>query len=48
MSCPSPQQLEQLLAQQLSAAESSVFAAHIEAWPSDVRRVLEEMTANAF
>jgi len=24
------------------------FVAHIEAWPADVRRVLEEMTSEAF
>ena len=29
-------------------AQREDFAAHIEAWPPDVRRVLEEMTAEAF
>jgi len=32
----------------LYAGASEDFAAHIEAWPADVRRVLEEMTAEAF
>ena len=29
-------------------ASSEDFAAHIEAWPEDVRRVLEDMTADTF
>ena len=32
----------------LYAGQRDEFAAHIEAWPSDVRRALEEMTADAF
>jgi len=32
----------------LYAGHGEDFAAHIEAWPVDVRRVLEEMTAEAF
>ena len=32
----------------LYAGEREEFAAHIEAWPADVRRTLEEMTAEAF
>jgi hypothetical protein len=32
----------------LYAGHGEDFAAHIEAWPRDVRRVLEEMTAEAF
>ena len=32
----------------LYAGEAEDFAAHIEAWPPDVRRVLEEMTDGAF
>ena len=32
----------------LYAGEAEDFAAHIEAWPKDVRRVLEDMTADAF
>jgi hypothetical protein len=32
----------------LYAGHGEEFAAHIEAWPADVRRVLEEMTAAAF
>ncbi|HYJ35015.1 MAG TPA: DUF2239 family protein [Rhizomicrobium sp.] len=32
----------------LYAGAAEDFAAHIEAWPADVRRVLEEMTADAF
>jgi hypothetical protein len=32
----------------LYAGEAEEFAAHIEAWPPDVRRVLEEMAAEAF
>ena len=32
----------------LYAGAAEDFAAHIEAWPADVRRVLEEMTAEAF
>jgi hypothetical protein len=32
----------------LYAGNREEFAAHIEAWPADVRRVLEEMTAEAF
>ena len=32
----------------LYAGQREEFAAHIEAWPADVRRVLEEMTAEAF
>jgi uncharacterized protein len=32
----------------LYAGQAEDFAAHIEAWPTDVRRVLEEMTAEAF
>jgi hypothetical protein len=32
----------------LYAGAAEDFAAHIEAWPGDVRRVLEEMTAEAF
>jgi len=32
----------------LYAGAAEDFAAHIEAWPTDVRRVLEEMTAEAF
>ena len=32
----------------LYAGEAEDFAAHIEAWPPDVRQVLEEMTAGAF
>jgi hypothetical protein len=32
----------------LYAGASEDFAAHIEAWPADVRRVLEEMTEAAF
>jgi hypothetical protein len=32
----------------LYAGHQEDFAAHIEAWPQDVRRVLEEMTAEAF
>jgi hypothetical protein len=32
----------------LYAGAADDFAAHIEAWPADVRHVLEEMTAEAF
>src|ERR1051326_579667 len=32
----------------LYAGQAEDFAAHIEAWPADVRHVLEEMTADAF
>ncbi|HEY1877056.1 MAG TPA: DUF2239 family protein [Rhizomicrobium sp.] len=32
----------------LYAGQQEDFAAHIEGWPGDVRRVLEEMTAEAF
>ena len=32
----------------LYAGQGDDFAAHIEAWPQDVRQVLEEMTAEAF
>jgi len=32
----------------LYAGHGEDFAAHIEAWPTDVRQVLEEMTAEAF
>ena len=32
----------------LYAGQAEEFAAHIEAWPADVRRALEEMTSNAF
>jgi hypothetical protein len=32
----------------LYAGEAEDFAAHIEAWPPDVRQVLEEMSAEAF
>ena len=32
----------------LYAGAAEDFAAHIEAWPVDVRRTLEEMTADAF
>ena len=32
----------------LYAGQREDFAAHIEAWPRDVRQVLEEMTAEAF
>ena len=32
----------------LYAGQREDFAAHIEAWPADVRQVLEEMTAEAF
>ena len=32
----------------LYAGQRDDFAAHIEAWPLDVRQVLEEMTAEAF
>jgi hypothetical protein len=32
----------------LYAGHREEFAAHIEAWPADVRRALEEMTADAF
>ncbi|HEX4637564.1 MAG TPA: DUF2239 family protein [Rhizomicrobium sp.] len=32
----------------LYAGAAEDFAAHIEAWPADVRRVLEEMTVEAF
>jgi uncharacterized protein len=32
----------------LYAGQQEDFAAHIEAWPGGVRRVLEEMTAEAF
>jgi uncharacterized protein len=32
----------------LYAGQQEDFAAHIEAWPVDVRRALEEMTADAF
>jgi hypothetical protein len=32
----------------LYAGQREDFVAHIEAWPKDVRRVLEEMTAEAF
>ena len=32
----------------LYAGHQEDFAAHIEAWPADVRRVLEEMTEGAF
>lgn len=32
----------------LYAGQQEDFAAHIEAWPKDVRRVLEDMTADAF
>jgi uncharacterized protein len=32
----------------LYAGQREEFAAHIEAWPTDVRRVLEEMTESAF
>ena len=30
------------------AGQRDDFAAHIEAWPADIRQVLEEMTAEAF
>ena len=32
----------------LYAGHGEEFSAHIEAWPADVRRALEEMTADAF
>jgi hypothetical protein len=32
----------------LYAGHGEEFAAHIEAWPADVRRALEEITADAF
>jgi len=32
----------------LYAGHGEDFAAHTEGWPADVRRVLEEMTAEAF
>jgi hypothetical protein len=32
----------------LYAGQREDFVAHIEAWPPDVRLVLEEMTAEAF
>ena len=32
----------------LYAGQRDDFAAHIEAWPADIRQVLEEMTAEAF
>jgi len=32
----------------LYAGAAEDFAAHIEAWPADVRRILEEMTQEAF
>ncbi|HWY65672.1 MAG TPA: DUF2239 family protein [Rhizomicrobium sp.] len=32
----------------LYAGQAEEFAAHIEAWPADVRQALEEMTAEAF
>jgi hypothetical protein len=32
----------------LYAGAAEDFAAHIEAWPKDVRRILEEMTEGAF
>jgi len=32
----------------LYAGQQDDFAAHIEGWPGDVRRVLEDMTAEAF
>lgn len=32
----------------LYARQQEDFVAHIESWPADVRRVLEEMTAEAF
>ncbi|HSS14386.1 MAG TPA: DUF2239 family protein, partial [Rhizomicrobium sp.] len=32
----------------LYAGHGEDFAAHIEAWPKDVRQALEEMTAEAF
>ena len=32
----------------LYAGAADDFAAYIEAWPADVRQVLEEMTAEAF
>jgi hypothetical protein len=32
----------------LYAGQRDEFAAHIEGWPADVRRVLEEMTEDAF
>jgi uncharacterized protein len=32
----------------LYAGQAEEFAAHIEAWPADVRSALEEMTADAF
>jgi hypothetical protein len=32
----------------LYAGAAEDFAAHIEAWPPDIRRTLEEMTAEAF
>jgi hypothetical protein len=32
----------------LYAGQAEDFAAHIEAWPADVRRVLTDMTAEAF
>ena len=32
----------------LYAGQREEFAAHIEAWPPDVRRALEEMTQSAF
>ncbi len=32
----------------LYAGHAEEFAAHIEAWPADVRRALEEMTRDAF
>ena len=32
----------------LYAGQGDDFAAHIEAWPADVRQMLEEMTAEAF
>jgi hypothetical protein len=32
----------------LYAGQGEDFAAHIEAWPADVRQTLEEMTKDAF
>ncbi len=32
----------------LYAGNAEEFAAHIEAWPADIRRALEEMTSEAF
>ena len=32
----------------LYAGQAEEFAAHIEAWPADVRRALEKMTSDAF